>query len=141
MKYCPKCRGEFEDWVEKCVDCQVELVDAQLPTSDLKNTKLEPKAPQDPLVVIAIYSTAVDANLGKEILESEGIDEVVVHEIEPTSNWILPPTTTGGVHLLVRESDAGVAIETIKSITDIVPIAYADIYDGDEEEDEENCAE
>ena len=24
--YCPKCRGEFEDWVKTCPDCQVDLV-------------------------------------------------------------------------------------------------------------------
>jgi hypothetical protein len=26
MLYCPKCRGEFEDWAKTCPDCQVELV-------------------------------------------------------------------------------------------------------------------
>ena len=25
MKYCPKCRSMFEDWVTKCSDCDVEL--------------------------------------------------------------------------------------------------------------------
>ena len=27
MPYCPKCRDEFEDWVEECPDCKEKLVD------------------------------------------------------------------------------------------------------------------
>ena len=26
MKYCPKCKTEYEDWVELCVDCKIMLV-------------------------------------------------------------------------------------------------------------------
>jgi hypothetical protein len=26
MKYCPKCRTEYENWVKVCADCGVELV-------------------------------------------------------------------------------------------------------------------
>ncbi|MHB8104895.1 MAG: putative signal transducing protein, partial [Dehalococcoidales bacterium] len=138
MKYCPKCRGEFQDWVEKCVDCKVELVDALPIITDAENIDPGLESPTDPLVTIAIYNTAVDANLVKEIMESEGIPEVVVNEIEHTSNWIASQAI-GGVHLLVRESDVGEAVEIVKSITDIVPAAYADIYGADDEAEVEDC--
>jgi hypothetical protein len=34
MLYCPKCRGEFEDWAKTCPDCHVDLVAEQPPSPD-----------------------------------------------------------------------------------------------------------
>jgi len=33
MKYCPKCKTEYEDWVKFCADCQTKLTD-QLPPNN-----------------------------------------------------------------------------------------------------------
>lgn len=35
MRYCPKCRDEFEDWVELCPDCRTALVE-ELPQIERK---------------------------------------------------------------------------------------------------------
>ena len=34
MKYCPKCKCEYEDWPEICADCKVPLVN-ELPKEDV----------------------------------------------------------------------------------------------------------
>jgi hypothetical protein len=34
MLYCPKCRGEFEDWAKTCPDCHVDLVGELPPPPD-----------------------------------------------------------------------------------------------------------
>jgi hypothetical protein len=31
MPFCPKCRDEFQDWVEVCPDCKSKLVDKLSP--------------------------------------------------------------------------------------------------------------
>jgi len=129
MKYCPQCRGEFQDWVEKCPDCKVKLVDT-LPLPD--DSKHHPA--NESLVIIAKYSTLVDANLIKEILESEGISPVATEEVEPSNRWF-SASESGGAYLLVSEKNVGEAVEIVRSVTDVVPITYADIYEPDDEED------
>lgn len=129
MKYCPQCKGEFQDWVEKCPDCQAKLVDESLPQLEKGNP-----ATKEPLVIIAKYSTLVDANLIKEILESEGIKPVATEEVEPSNRWF-SASESGGAYVLVSEKNVGEAVEIIRSITDVVPISYADIYEPDDEED------
>jgi hypothetical protein len=39
MRYCPKCRSEYQDWVKVCVDCGAELTDILLeaPPVQFKN--------------------------------------------------------------------------------------------------------
>jgi len=39
MLYCPKCRGEFEDWAKTCPDCHVDLV-AQSPPPPVEPPRL-----------------------------------------------------------------------------------------------------
>lgn len=40
MRYCPKCREKFQDWVTLCPDCKIPLVD-KLPEQPAQ--KPEPK--------------------------------------------------------------------------------------------------
>lgn len=35
MKYCPECKAEYENWVDKCSDCSVVLV-SELPKEPAK---------------------------------------------------------------------------------------------------------
>ncbi len=69
MPFCPKCRDEFQDWVEVCPDCGVALVD-KLP---------EPPAPpekekfDDRIMRIATAPNEAVANMWAGILEEEGI--------------------------------------------------------------------
>jgi hypothetical protein len=41
MLYCPKCRGEFEEWAKTCPDCQVDLV-AEPPPPPVKPPRFDP---------------------------------------------------------------------------------------------------
>ena len=69
MPFCPKCRDEFQDWVEVCPDCGVALVD-ELPAP--------PKPPKkegfdDRIMRIATAPNEAVAHIWAGILEEEGI--------------------------------------------------------------------
>ena len=66
MPFCPKCRDEFEDWVEECPDCRVRLVDV-LPEP---SPELEVKVSSEPLVTVATFSYPLEAHLHRAKLES-----------------------------------------------------------------------
>jgi HEPN domain-containing protein len=87
------------------------------------------------MVTIAKYSTLVEANLIKEILESEGIHQVVVGELETTLSW-LSQQADGIAYLTVREEDAEKAIKIAKSVTEIVPVAISEIDEEDADDEE-----
>jgi len=70
MPYCPKCRDEFQDWVEVCPDCKVSLVE-ELPIQP-KHEEME-----EPLVHIATASNEPLAMMWAEILENKGINSLV----------------------------------------------------------------
>jgi hypothetical protein len=117
-RYCPQCRGEYQDWVQKCRDCGVELVDI-LPEPEI-GPEPEPRYLSDdssmyttePLVVIAEYADMMDAKLAKEILESEGITAFVPDRESVNLSWsgLLPHIEA---KLIVREIDAERALEIL----------------------------
>jgi hypothetical protein len=115
MKYCPECRSEFQDWVEKCVDCGADLVDTPPPPKPGHPKNNEPT--REPLVAIASYKNNIEAELNKGILEAEGIDCIttniddryVTGKASGFSNYF-------GISLLVRKSDAENALEILNSV-------------------------
>jgi hypothetical protein len=64
MKYCPKCKSEYEDWVEACADCNVQLAD---------------KLPEEPPLKLIKYRELLstfnpsDVAFIKSLLEGSGI--------------------------------------------------------------------
>ena len=60
---------------------------------------------ENPLVVVATYPDAIQANIAKGLLESEGIDVVLRDEHLVTANWMLS-NALGGVRLMVPISSA-----------------------------------
>jgi len=134
MKYCPNCRGEYQDWVEKCIDCGSTLTDTRplLPEPETEDALV---SSADPVVTIAVYKNVVDADLVRSILESEGIRDVSVIEITPSASPIIPQAMKREAYLRVKESEALKALKIVKSITEITPAVYADI---DEETDDTN---
>ena len=80
MPYCPKCREEFQDWVTKCLDCGVPLVDI-LP--DLPAPKPEPEPEpnaepiKEPLMHVATAPDEQVAMMWAGILKDEGIESFV----------------------------------------------------------------
>ncbi len=65
------------------------------------------------LVTIATFSMAVEADLARAKLESEGIECFLADEHTVTVNWLYSQAV-GGVKLQVRESDAQRALEILK---------------------------
>ncbi|MFC1847213.1 hypothetical protein ACFLW5_00140 [Chloroflexota bacterium] len=66
MPYCPKCRDEFQNWIEVCPDCKVALIE-ELPP--------QPKREEhdEPLVHIATAPNEPLANMWSGILEENDI--------------------------------------------------------------------
>lgn len=52
MKYCPECQAEFMDWVEKCSDCEVALVD-ELPAEEPK----EDEGSKEAVELVTVFKT------------------------------------------------------------------------------------
>jgi hypothetical protein len=76
MPYCPKCREEFQDWVMKCLDCGVPLVDI-LPDIPVSEPEPPPKSKEEPIKEpLGYVATAPNESLATMwagILEDEGV--------------------------------------------------------------------
>jgi mono/diheme cytochrome c family protein len=110
MPYCPQCLAEYTEGATECADCHVRL-EPGAPPPDANAPEPEPK-----LVRIRTFSgpTAVmQADLAKNLLQDQGILSFVPGE---TSAEILPGVDL--VQLWVREQDADLAAEVLKSYLD-----------------------
>lgn len=98
MPYCSKCGGEYEPEVEKCPDCDMQLVETMPP----EYPEVDPDAS-----LVEIYSAAGDqeALVIKGLLESDGIwcslSSDVPHSVLP-----LDVDGLGAVRIAVSEKDA-----------------------------------
>ena len=110
MPFCPKCRGEFQDWVKMCPDCAVELVHKLQPLPEPVNNKLR----DEKLVTVARFSHPEEAYLASAKLESEGIQSFVADAHTVTADWLVS-NAIGGVRLQVRESEAADAKQILSS--------------------------
>ncbi|GAB4340040.1 MAG: hypothetical protein Kow0099_15650 [Candidatus Abyssubacteria bacterium] len=105
--FCPICRSEYEEGVERCADCGSALVQ-QLPPED---SEAEPEAE-----VVEIWEAAgeKEALVIKGLLESEGImcslSADVPHSVIP-----LTVDGLGAVRIFVSEEDAERAREILSS--------------------------
>lgn len=92
--FCPNCRSEYVEGITECADCNIALVDA-LPE--------EPIPEYEDLRVVRTYSADYGAELGKSILEANGITAVIASD---EAGGTLPGLAlTQGVHLLVDADD------------------------------------
>ena len=103
MPFCPKCRDEFQDWVELCPDCHVPLVDRLQPTGGST-----PASDRDRLVTIASFFHPEEAHLFSARLQAEGIRSAVIGDTV-SGLYYFSPTITSGVGVQVFESDAAKA--------------------------------
>lgn len=86
IKYCPQCRGEYEQWVEKCADCDdVRLVNdlpAQSenasPKDDLESRIQSAAGLHKDLVPVYESTDSEDIKVVLEELQAEGIDGRVI---------------------------------------------------------------
>ncbi len=104
MPYCPKCRDEFQDWVEVCPDCQVALVD-KLPPEPAKR-----KGRRDPLVHIATTPNEAVAYLWAGILEENGIRCLIKSGQLRAAMYVLPFNQQSEIYVLASETDRATRI-------------------------------
>ena len=97
MAYCPRCNTEYEEGMRECMDCRVALRAGAPPPP--------PDAPPHDLKLVPVKKfmsgpSVIDAELAKNLLESEGISCVV----SAANAARLSPGIEGQV--MVREEDA-----------------------------------
>ena len=121
MRYCPNCRAEYQDRVEKCLDCNVKLVNTKpeaIPQSSEEPTiitKGKRSYFKQPLVPVGSFTSTFEAQFNKGILEAEGIDSMIANP-DVLVAYQHDASTSGSLSLLVRESDAEKAREILNSI-------------------------
>ena len=111
MPYCPQCRDEFQDWVDECPDCKVELVD-ELPSLP------EEVIREGGLVHVATAPNEIEARLWKGILEEDGIQSMI--KVAESLNLYLSPLALKH-RLYVLEEDEQKAREILDGIVTYEP--------------------
>jgi len=101
MSYCPKCRDEFQDWVEVCPDCHVALVDELPPLPEPPPRK----GRNDPLVHIASAPNEAVATMWSGILEENGIRCLIKSGQLRAAMYVLPYNQQCEIYVLASESD------------------------------------
>jgi hypothetical protein len=129
MPFCPNCRVEYRSGIERCSDCDVNLVEI-LP----EDAEVEPDSTEgEELVELAAFANAAEAEMIRELLEDNGIRTVLRGEVDPIGvvSGAAPST------LLVEQDD----LEDARGI-------YEDFFAGesgenleDEPEEKENDGE
>lgn len=108
MPYCPKCREEFQNWVMKCLDCGVPLVDIlpDLPISE-PEPPLKPK--QEPikesLVHVAIAPSEPLAMMWAGVLEDAGIRALVKTGDLEAAYYVPSLLSSCEIHVLESQAD------------------------------------
>jgi hypothetical protein len=104
MPFCPKCCGEFQEWVKECPDCKLTLVAERPPVPE------KSKYDEIKLVTVASYNYPTQAHIAEGNLKSQGIQAVVVDEFHYRDMSIYG----GGVKVKVKEKDAERAEEILR---------------------------
>jgi hypothetical protein len=130
MKHCPNpaCPflarmgevAEYQDHVEQCIDCGVALVPGEAPRELAAAEKVAEKVPEkategqpSKLVVVAIFLQGLEAYAWRARLEAEGIPAFIADE-HMGALYGFGANLTGGMRLLVPESDVELAQELLK---------------------------
>ena len=105
MKYCPKCKTEYEDWVKLCADCEIALIN-QLPKEVIAD-----KQGQN---FVTVYTHLIESyvDLTKAALEGEGV-RCFIKGIDRMRTSLSFGT---GIELQVSEKDKAKAEEIIKGL-------------------------
>ena len=118
MPFCPKCKYEYVNGIEKCPDCDEELV-WELPDQKLPFELPPEHVPPgfwstDEVVTVFTAKDIIEAEIVRGILESAGIHCYATPEV---TRWARGASMLGGLNsldIMVLESQAGEAQAVIK---------------------------
>lgn len=110
MPFCPKCKYEFVEGLDRCPDCDAKLVD-KLPEKHEVSIKW---------VLLSILSSPIMAEMVKETLKNHGIQSFIKTDVLNAA-FLAKGTSTAGsfAKIFVPEEDKKSAEEILKSISDI----------------------
>jgi hypothetical protein len=111
MKKCSYCGRDNTDEALHCKECGTEF-DREATASESNNDGLHDKVKT---VTIRTFTTHDAANIARSNLEAHGIECWI--RSDDCAGWYTNLTAPGGVHLLVRASDAEVAIGLLNAET------------------------
>ncbi|MFO8057333.1 MAG: DUF2007 domain-containing protein [bacterium] len=116
MPYCPSCGYEYEEGVEVCPDCRVELVEA------LSEDHFEGE-----MAEVYHAHSYPEAGMVKELLYNEGIFSALSNEMGST---MLGSTSSemGEIKVFVSEENAKLARELIETYMESNPLEEAGDY-------------
>lgn len=109
MPFCPACQAEYAPGVERCHDCEIDLVES---------LEAPPEAEaQEPgtLVTIATFEAPLKASLLASRLETSGI-QCFIADAETVGMYQLLTSAVGGVKVQIREQDAPRAAYVIREL-------------------------
>jgi len=109
MPFCPKCKYEFVEGLDKCPDCNAKLVE-QFPEEYEVSIKW---------VQLSILSSPIMAEMVKEALENRSIQSFIKTDVL-NAVFLAKGTSTPGsfAKIFVPEEDKKSAEEVLISITD-----------------------
>lgn len=109
MPFCPSCKYEYRQGINRCPDCNVCLVD-ELPPEPAPRAAM----PTVELVRVASYPYEVMAQEARMRLEREGIYAAISNEKIGQTDMILA-WADGGIHVVVPADDAARALEILEN--------------------------
>jgi putative signal transducing protein len=109
MAYCPDCKSEYVEGVEKCPTCGTALLPGTAPEDNSKPEEFS-------TVCVRTFrgpTAAMEADVARKVLEEEGVPCILPGESAPES---YPGVNL--IQLMVREEDADEAAEILKDYFD-----------------------
>lgn len=94
--YCPQCRSEYVEGVTECAECHVPLVEELPPIP-------EDEVEYRPFVIVQTYHARHEAELGKSLLEANGVEAHI--ETDDAGGPVPGLAFTQGVRLSVKNED------------------------------------
>lgn len=104
MAFCPKCRAEYREGINRCEECDLDLVDkvtTENSVYDISEAKM---------VELRVFMVAAEAEMIQEMLEQHEIRSLLQGE---AASGGLFPTPATPIYLLVDERDLEKAQEIL----------------------------